>query len=75
MYKIIITLITRDLKIYSRSWSDFMSTIAFMVTIVMFFPLAIGPQPDKLSFLSNLELGIPKFIAIPFFSHSFAVKI
>ena len=64
MYKIIITLITRDLKIYSRSWSDFMSTIAFMVTIVMLFPLAIGPQPDKLSFLSNTVLWIALIMSI-----------
>ncbi len=64
MYKIIITLIIRDLKIYSRSWSDFMSTIAFMVTIVMLFPLAIGPQPDKLSFLSNAVLWIALIMSI-----------
>ena len=35
-----------------------------MVTIVMLFPLAIGPQPDKLSFLSNAVLWIALIMSI-----------
>ena len=41
-----------------------MSTIAFMITIVAFFPLAIGPQQEKLSFLSNAVLWIVLIMSI-----------
>ncbi len=64
MKKIIHTLIKRDFKIYSRSWSDFMSTVAFMITIVVLFPIAIGPQPEKLNFLANAVLWIALIMSI-----------
>jgi len=57
-------LISRELKIYSRSLTDFMSTIAFMITIVILFPLAIGPSQDKLNFLANGVLWIALIISV-----------
>ena len=57
-------LVYRDLKIYSRSLSDFMNTIAFMITIVVLFPLAIGPSQEKLNFLANAVLWIALIISV-----------
>ena len=57
-------LVYRDLKIYSRSLSDFLNTIAFMITIVVLFPLAIGPSQEKLNFLANAVLWIALIISI-----------
>ena len=57
-------LVCRDLKIYSRSLSDFMNTIAFMITIVVLFPLAIGPSQEKLNFLANAILWIALIISV-----------
>ena len=57
-------LVCRDLKIYSRSLSDFMNTIAFMITIVALFPLAIGPSQEKLNFLANAVLWIALIISV-----------
>ena len=64
MKKIIFMLVFRDLKIYSRSLSDFMNTIAFMITIVVLFPLAIGPSQEKLNFLANAILWIALIISV-----------
>ena len=64
MKKIILMLVCRDLKIYSRSLSDFMNTIAFMITIVVLFPLAIGPSQEKLNFLANAVLWIALIISV-----------
>ena len=64
MKKVIFMLISRELKIYSRSLTDFMSTIAFMITIVILFPLAIGPSQDKLNFLANGVLWIALIISV-----------
>ena len=64
MKKIIFMLVFRDLKIYSRSLSDFMNTIAFMITIVVLFPLAIGPSQEKLNFLANAVLWIALIISV-----------
>jgi len=57
-------LVYRDLKIYSRSLSDFLNTIAFMITIVVLFPLAIGPSQEKLNFLANAVLWIALIISV-----------
>ena len=54
----------RDLKIYSRSLSDFLNTIAFMITIVVLFPLAIGPSQEKLNFLANAVPWIALIISV-----------
>jgi len=62
--KIIFMLVYRDLKIYSRSLSDFLNTIAFMITIVVLFPLAIGPSQEKLNFLANAVLWIALIISV-----------
>ncbi len=64
MKKIIFMLVYRDLKIYSRSLSDFLNTIAFMITIVVLFPLAIGPSQEKLNFLANAVLWIALIISV-----------
>ena len=66
-------LVYRDLKIYSRSLSDFINTIAFMITIVVLFPLAIGPAQEKLNFLANAVLWIALIISvIPTFDKIYA---
>jgi len=41
-----------------------MSTVAFMITIVILFPISIGPYPEKLNFLSNAILWIALIISI-----------
>ena len=64
MLNIVYTLIKRDLKIYLRSLSDFMTTVAFMISIIILFPLAIGPDLEKLNFLAHAMLWIALIMSI-----------
>ena len=62
--KILISLIQKDLKVYSRSLNDFMNMIVFMISIIILFPLAMGPSEEKLSFISNAIVWIALAISI-----------
>ncbi len=62
--KILISLIQKDLKVYSRSLNDFMNMIVFMISIIILFPLAMGPSEEKLSFISNAIVWIALIISI-----------
>ena len=62
--KIIISIINKDLKIYLKKTSDFMNMIVFMITIILLFPLALGPSQEKLSLISNAIIWIALIISI-----------
>ena len=62
--KILISLIQKDLKVYSRSLNDFMNMVVFMISIIILFPLAMGPSEEKLSFISNAIIWIALIISI-----------
>ncbi len=62
--KIFISLIMKDLKIYSRTINDFMNMIVFMISIIILFPIAMGPAPEKLAFASNAIVWIALIISI-----------
>jgi len=54
----------RDFLTNSRSLSDLISIIGFMLLIILLFPLGIGPDKEKLGIVSNAIIWIGLIIAI-----------
>ncbi len=52
MFKIIRTIIIRDLTLAMRRRSDVMTTLFFFVIVVSLFPLGIGPELDTLRMIA-----------------------
>ena len=57
MLKLILTIISRDLRLAFRRRSDSVSMLFFFIIVVSLFPLGVGPEPALLRKLDALDPG------------------
>ena len=63
MLKLILTIISRDLRLAFRRRSDSVSMLFFFIIVVSLFPLGIGPEPDLLRKLAPGVLWVAALLA------------
>ena len=63
MFRIVIAVVGRDLKLAMRRQADIVSALFFFVIVVSLFPLGVGPEPDLLRKLAPGVLWVAALLA------------
>lgn len=63
MFDAIKTILWRDLSLYYRSKGEWLSPLLFFVIVISLFPMALGPEPSRLSWASAGIIWVAAILA------------